>query len=39
LKISFEYGLVKRSPPPRAMVIGDLSDVRKLAAALGVSLP
>ena len=31
--------LVKLSPPPRAMVIGDLSDVRELAAALGVSPP
>jgi len=31
--------LVKLSPPPRAMVIGDLSDVGKLAAALGVSSP
>jgi circadian clock protein KaiB len=29
--------LVKLSPLPRAVVIGDLSDRRKLAAALGVS--
>lgn len=31
--------LVKLSPQPRAMVIGDLSDARKLAAALGVPSP
>lgn len=31
--------LVKLAPKPRAMVIGDLSDMRKAAAALGLRLP
>jgi circadian clock protein KaiB len=31
--------LIKLSPAPRAMVIGDLADARKMASALGASLP
>lgn len=31
--------LIKLAPAPRAMVIGDLSDPRKLSAALGAPLP
>jgi circadian clock protein KaiB len=31
--------LVKLSPAPRAMVIGDLADARKMATALGAPLP
>lgn len=31
--------LVKVSPKPRAMVVGDLADLQKVAAALGAPLP
>jgi circadian clock protein KaiB len=31
--------LVKLAPKPRAMVIGDLEDLQKVAAALGAPLP